>query len=85
MTHSVRLRIEGQYLFGMSVGTVAVVKLVQKELDCGLLEAKRVVDDALSAEGASIRLPSAESANRFLSALGDLPQEPRIFAELDVP
>jgi len=81
---AVRLSIQPQLCGQMSVGTVAVIRLVSQHAHLGLSEATEFVDRCVfDGETVSIPTPSSEDAASLVRALGTLPVVPKIEASVE--
>ena len=79
---TVTLYIEPELCGPMSIGTVAVIKLVMQHLALGPREASEYVDRCVFEGNAEVHIPapSAEAAARFIAAVAALPAVPRVVA-----
>ncbi|HEY3253281.1 MAG TPA: hypothetical protein VGJ91_05010 [Polyangiaceae bacterium] len=77
------LTIEGDFCGPLSIGTVAVIRALQKHLDLPLAEANAFVDRCVF-EGEQVWLPAATRARAeaLLSELSRLPAASRIHASI---
>ena len=80
---AVRLSIEPELCGPISVGTVAVIRLLERHLALPLPEAMRAVERAVW-DGAEVELDAASpgAASALLQALAGLPPVPRVRAWL---
>jgi hypothetical protein len=68
----------------MSVGTVAVIRLVSQHAHLSLSEATELVDRCVfEGETVSIPTPSPEAAESLVRALASLPEVPKIEATIE--
>lgn len=80
---SVRISIEPQLCGPVSVGTVAVIKLVRDHLGVSLAEAMSCVDRCVfDGEAVELGAPSSHAAARFVESVAALPAYPRVRAEI---
>jgi hypothetical protein len=80
---SVLLQIEPDLCGPFSLGTVAVIKLVQRHFELGLDEAAEYVNRCVFAgETVAIPVPEAEAAARFVAAIRALPAVPSVVARV---
>ena len=77
------LRIEGDLCGPMSVGTVAVIRALERHLGLSLAEASRFVDRCVF-DGEQLTLAAATrlSAEQLLAEFARLPAAPRIQASI---
>ena len=81
---AVRLSIEPELCGPVSIGTVAVIRLVAQHARLSLSEAARFVDRCVfEGETVSIPTPSSEEAELLVRALGALPLVPKIHASVE--
>ena len=80
---AMRLAIEPELCGPFSVGTVAVIRLLERHLGLPLPEAMRAVERAVW-DGAEVELDAAShtAASALLQALAGLPPVPRVRAWL---
>jgi hypothetical protein len=80
---TLRLSIEPELCGPISVGTVAVIRLVSEHLGVSLREAMAHVDRCVFAgEEVELDVPSCDVATRFAKAIAALPAHPRVRAEV---
>lgn len=80
---TLRLSIEPELCGPISVGTVAVVKLVSEHLGVSLREAMALVDRCVfDSEEIEIDAPSSDAATRLVDAIAALPAHPRVHADV---
>ncbi len=78
---TVRLSIEPELCGPVSVGTVAVIKLVREHLGVSLAEAMDSVNRCVfDGEEVELFAPSTETATRLVAALAELPPHPLVRA-----
>jgi hypothetical protein len=78
------LHIEAELCGPVSIGTVAVVKLLVRHLALGLGDALGYVNRCVFEGDLEVEIPapSAEAAAEFMAALAALPVAPRVVARL---
>jgi hypothetical protein len=80
---TVTLRIEPELCGPMSIGTVAVVKLVAEHFALGFSTAIAYVDRCVfEGQGVDIPAQSLTAAERFVVAVQALPRVPRVVASV---
>jgi len=81
--HQIELTIDGDLCGPMSIGTVAVIRAIQKHLGLPLAEANEYVDRCVF-EGEKVTLPAATraAAEALLAEFEQLPAAPRIHASI---
>jgi hypothetical protein len=76
---AIALRIDPELCGPVSVGTVAVIKLLAEHLGLSLSAAMEYVDRAVfEAQIVDVPAPSDECAHAFVAAIAALPPVPRI-------
>ena len=77
------LSIEGDFCGPMSIGTVAVIRALQKHLDLSLAEASGFVERCVfEGEQLSLRAPTRSAAEALLAEFARLPAAARIRASI---
>ena len=77
------LTIDGDLCGPMSIGTVAVIRALEKHLGLSLAEANRFVDRCVfDGEQLTLAAPTRLSAEALLAEFARLPAAPRIHASI---
>jgi hypothetical protein len=77
------LSIDGDCCGPVSVGTVAVIRALEKHLELSLSEATELVNRCVFAgERVSLSAPSRSAAQALLAEFSQLPAAPRLHASL---
>jgi len=77
------LTIEGELCGPMSIGTVAVIRAIEKHLRLSLAEANQLVDRCVfEREKVTLPAPTRAAAEALLAEFGHLPAAPRIHASI---
>jgi hypothetical protein len=81
---AVRLSIQPEMCGSVSIGTVAVIRLVSRYANVGLAEAAEFVDRCVfDGQTVSIPIPSVEEAELLVRALRSLPAVPKVDAAVE--
>jgi hypothetical protein len=79
---TLRLAIEAELCGPISIGTVAVIRLVREHFALSLGDAVAVVNRCVFEEEQVVIDVSPEAAERFLRAIRALPASPRVWATI---